>query len=557
MSGSVKTSLLIFSGALIFFVPFLGSVHLFDWDEINFAEAAREMLLTGEYAHVQIGFQPFWEKPPLFIWLQALFMSIFGISEFAARLPNAIAGAISLMLLYRIGLKWYDHRFGLLWAGVYAASFLPQFYFRSGIIDPWFNLFIFLGIERLVVASNTSHIRSVPVFWAGVFIGLAVLTKGPAALVLAGTCALVYLLVKWKTTRFKLYQPFLFLLPVLLIGFSWFIYEALVGNWETVQAFIDYNIRLITESEAGHGQPFYYHAVVLILGCFPMSLLFLFGLKRLNREKLGKLNHHRLWMIILFWVVFIIFSAVRTKIIHYSSLTYFPMSFIAATVVYGWLQHSQKPKSWQLSVLFLQSAIIGVAIVLAGLFPFIAPLLLESDLIHDPMVISTLSIEANWQSWESFIGLILITGTAVGVVRLKKRSAKTGIGVLLISSFFTVWLAALAIMPRVEEYTQGGLIRFYQEKTKNSDAYFEPLLYRSYAHLYYGERTPDQHPKAHGKKWLLNGKVDRPVYFVTRTTRMDDIRKYHPTLVVIGNWTGYTFLTRGDENYPFLDTAED
>lgn len=50
--------------AFVFFVPYLGNVHLFDWDEINFAESAREMLATGNYLRVQIDYQPFWEKPP-------------------------------------------------------------------------------------------------------------------------------------------------------------------------------------------------------------------------------------------------------------------------------------------------------------------------------------------------------------------------------------------------------------------------------------------------------------------------------------------------------------
>jgi len=60
--------------ALLFFVPFLGGVHLFDWDEVNFAECAREMLATGDYLRPQIDYEPFWEKPPFFIWLQALSM---------------------------------------------------------------------------------------------------------------------------------------------------------------------------------------------------------------------------------------------------------------------------------------------------------------------------------------------------------------------------------------------------------------------------------------------------------------------------------------------------
>ena len=61
----IASYLLIAVVAALLFFHSLGNVPLFDWDEINFAEAAREMLVTGNYSRVQINFQPFWEKPPL------------------------------------------------------------------------------------------------------------------------------------------------------------------------------------------------------------------------------------------------------------------------------------------------------------------------------------------------------------------------------------------------------------------------------------------------------------------------------------------------------------
>src|SRR3954468_15045357 len=134
--------LLLIIGVLLFF-PFTGKVHLFDWDEINFAESAREMLLTGNYRMVQINFEPFYEKPPLFIWLQALSMSYFGVIEFAARLPNAICGIVTMLVVFNAGRYVFSSQLGALWALLFACSILPQLYFKSGIIDPCFNLFIF------------------------------------------------------------------------------------------------------------------------------------------------------------------------------------------------------------------------------------------------------------------------------------------------------------------------------------------------------------------------------------------------------------------------------
>src|ERR1041385_1407902 len=104
--------LLIAAVGAFFFLPFLGAVHLFDWDEINFAESAREMLVTKNFSRVQIDYQPFWEKPPLFFWLQAASMSVFSVNEFAARFPNSIIGIITLVTFFLIGKKIYDEKFG-------------------------------------------------------------------------------------------------------------------------------------------------------------------------------------------------------------------------------------------------------------------------------------------------------------------------------------------------------------------------------------------------------------------------------------------------------------
>ncbi|MFN5365558.1 MAG: ArnT family glycosyltransferase, partial [Bacteroidota bacterium] len=134
----MRLDYLILTGlGILFFLPFLGNVHLFDWDEINFAECAREMLATGDWLQPQIDFEPFWEKPPLFFWMQALSMKLFGVNEFAARFPNVLAGITTLLVVYKIGASLHGRVFGWIWAMGWVASLLPHLYFRSGIIDPW------------------------------------------------------------------------------------------------------------------------------------------------------------------------------------------------------------------------------------------------------------------------------------------------------------------------------------------------------------------------------------------------------------------------------------
>ena len=105
--------------AAVFFLPFLGGVHLFDWDEINFAECAREMILSKDYLRTQIDFKPFWEKPPLFIWLQVAAMKIFGINEWGARFPNVVVAFFTLFSFYKIGNKVANKEVSKWWILLY------------------------------------------------------------------------------------------------------------------------------------------------------------------------------------------------------------------------------------------------------------------------------------------------------------------------------------------------------------------------------------------------------------------------------------------------------
>jgi len=261
----------------LLFIPFLGAVHLFDWDEINFAECAREMIVSNNYSRVQLNFQPFWEKPPLFIWLQVASMKIFGVNEFAARFPNAVCGILTLNLIYYFGRKFNDHKFALLWALSFAASFLPFLYFKSGIIDPWFNLFIFLSICFLLewLNNNVKEKINRNAIYAGIFAGLAVLTKGPVAILIIGLC----LLVSWLRLKFSLVGNLkniaLFISATLLSGFGWFLFEAVTGHFDIVKEFIDYQLRLLSTEDSDHGGFLLYHFVVLLIGCFPASVFFI------------------------------------------------------------------------------------------------------------------------------------------------------------------------------------------------------------------------------------------------------------------------------------------
>jgi len=528
--------------ASLLFIPFLGNVHLFDWDEINFAECAREMLVTGDYFSVKINYLPFWEKPPVFIWMQALSMKMFGVNEFAARFPNAIAGIVTLLVLFNIGRKLFDVRFGILWTLIYAGSFLPHFYFKSGIIDPWFNLFIFSGIYYFIEFTNNNSTGYKNIILSALFIGLGIMTKGPVAFLIFSLCFGMYFLIKKLQPIISIKQIIVYGLTILTVGGLWFLMLALTGNAAIIKEFFVYQVRLFNTQDAGHGGLFIYHFVVLFIGCFPLSIFALRAFKK-NTFDTPYQKHFKLWMLILFWVVLLLFSIVKTKIVHYSSLCYFPLSFLGVYAVHKLMSGELKWKSVTSTLLIIVSSVLGIAISALPIINQFKQSIIDADLIKDKFAVENLKASVSWTGLEWLIGVGLIIGIVVMLLIVKKKNLNSAIIGVFVVSLLAVNLASLVIAPRIEPYSQGAAIEFY-ESLQNQDCYVETLGFKSYAHLFYSAKRPQSNPMSNDMGWLLSGEVDKPTYFVSKITGVEEIKQNHPNLIEIYRKNGFVFWKR-------------
>ena len=526
----------------LLFIPFLGVVHLFDWDEINFAESAREMITSGDYLTVQINYIPFWEKPPLFIWMQVVSMKIFGINEFAARFPNALCGIVSLLVLFNCGRKLRDTRFGILWVLLYGGSVLPFFYFKSGIIDPWFNLFIFLAIFQIYLyfekPGNMLKHASASAF----FLGLAILTKGPVALLVFMLTTGIFLLVKKFMVKIRLADLLIFVLILGVTGGLWFILQIIQGNYGIIADFITYQIRLFKTQDAGHGGFLLYHFVVLLVGVFPASI---FALPALFPSKFAHIKDHNFYilMLILFWTVLILFTIVRTKIVHYSSLCYFPVTFLAAwSLTYD--KESFTPVWKKLTGVMIAVFGFGFAalITLLSFTDQFKGYLIRHKWIDDPFAVSNLAADGGWKGYELVAGVVLIVGLILFFRYWAKHNPiAPGILTGTVSAF--MFLAMLMVVPRIEAYSQRAAIEFFKS-VNDEDAYLQTIGYKSYAHLFYGKVRDHDNEQSQDKEWLLKGILDKPAYFSVKITRKEKFMKDFPTVEFLYEKNGFAFFKR-------------
>ena len=533
--------------AALFFIPFLGGVHLFDWDEINFAECAREMMVVGNYSQVILDYQPFWEKPPLFIWMQVISMKIFGVNEFAARYPNAICGVVTLLTLYYFGRKLFDREFAWLWVATYFGSILPHLYFRSGIIDPWFNYFIFMGIsffifsywKRNEMKIDQQKSTSFYLVLGGLFLGLAIMTKGPVAYLITLLTVGIYWLLHIKTHKklpfhFIKFSLFVGIIPILWLGIE----TARNGTW-FVEEFFTYQIRLAKTQDAGHGGFFGYHFVVLLIGCFPASLLAIPSFIGIPTKEITATYDYRRWMLILFWVVLILFSIVQSKIVHYSSMCYFPLTFLAAFSLYYRL--------------YLRKKISLVLLVLVGLFISVIitmlPLVGQNiDLIKpmfekDKFALANLDAAVHWQTWEVLIGTFLTCVTIIGFMFLQFKKVKKGVITLFGGTAIFLFLALVTFANKIESYSQNAAIEFYKSKA-NEDCYILPIGHKSYAHLFYSQKRPVIDDRTRHFNYLTKEKLIKPAYFITKINRQHHLIGKGKNVEKLYEKNGFVFWKR-------------
>jgi 4-amino-4-deoxy-L-arabinose transferase-like glycosyltransferase len=283
----------------------LGDTGLVDETPPLFAAAARAMAESGDWLTPRVNGLPRYDKPPLIYWLMGLGYLIPGrdgwdpLGTWAARLPSALSVLAVMLLLCRTLLRWPQRpqdrlgpsglssgaalRQSLLSPAVtaplaYALSPLVLLWGRLAVSDALFSALVSISALlawRLLAAGGSP--------WAiWLVLGLAVLAKGPVALVLFG---LVLSLFGWTQGRFRAcwrsLKPWPGLLVCAGVALPWYALELLVEGRPYWDSFFGYhNLQRFTSVVNNHLQPWWFFIPVLVLASLPFTPLLLLGLQR-------------------------------------------------------------------------------------------------------------------------------------------------------------------------------------------------------------------------------------------------------------------------------------
>ena len=262
--------LLIGISGIMFFLN-LGGATLWDLDEGCNGGCAWEMMEAGNWIIPTFNSQLRVDKPTLLYWLQIFSYLGFGVNEFAARFPSALAALVTVLLAYELARSMFRRTTGLL-AGVIVAT-TPMLCGAARFANP----------DSLL---NCCTVLTLTVFWLGVIrrgwwwfallgltSGLAVLAKGPVGLVLPGTVITLFLVwerqlsIAWDRRWFLTFWSFV------LTALPWYIWVGIETKGEFLYGFLwKHNIERATSSMDNHdGFPGYFLAV-LFVGTAPWSI---------------------------------------------------------------------------------------------------------------------------------------------------------------------------------------------------------------------------------------------------------------------------------------------
>ncbi len=270
----------------------LGAMGLVGPDEPRYVWIARAMAETGDWVTPRLYGQPWFEKPILYYWAAAMGFRLHLSAEWAARLPSAIAALAAALAVAWLVKKHYGGELNSLSSPVLLAPLLFSTsvaaigFARAATPDMLFSASIALAmasaasvlrqsgaLRATAAASSDARGDAWPLALFGAFLGLAVLAKGPAAMILAGgAIALWALASKQWHAAIRVAHP-LAMAAFCVVALPWYVLCA-TQNPDFLHVFLwQHNIERYTTPMFQHRQPFWYFGPIVLLALIPWTAL--------------------------------------------------------------------------------------------------------------------------------------------------------------------------------------------------------------------------------------------------------------------------------------------
>jgi len=509
----------------------LGSRPFAPPDEGRYVEIPREMVATGDYVTPRLNGVKYFEKPPLFYWLQAGSIKLFGINEWSMRLWCVFFALLGCMGAYLFGKRFYHYRVGMASCLILATSPLYYALSRLIVLDMAMTTLLSLSLFSFLLAVYTppGWARRL---WAWGFYAcsaLGVLIKGLMALAIPGPVILIWALTanRWKNL-WPAYLPsgtFIFL----AIAVPWHLLVALKNPEFLHKYFIVEHVLRYTTSVHMRTQHFLFFVPVLILGFFPWTSVLGNAIRQaLKTPSSGPQSEIVLFLLIWAGWTFGFFSFSNSKLVPYILPCFPPLALVLG--IY-WDKIWQVPSS---------------SIARQGIWAFII----------STVVLGTVSLIVLWRfpelidhrphlgfDFTILMGIFLALGT-LAFILMRQNALRTTLTIMPVTSVILI-LFLIRVMPELQRPSIKPLAQTIQAIKEKEDIIGSYRVYYQDLPVYVDQIVTVIDVKGEMEfgcdredcsKWMIAEKdflglwkSKKRLLIITRMTELVDLLQRHPT----------------------------
>lgn len=375
----------------------IGDIGLIDETEPLFVEAARQMLRTGDWITPYFDGVTRFDKPPLIYWLMVGCFKLFGVSEWAARMPSALS-ALGIVLLcfyvlkrHSLGLSpkasstgglYHAERCAWLGATMLMLNLNTYFWGRTGYADMLLTACMGGSLLAFFMGYAQTDSPQMQRRWYGaayVLTALAVLTKGPIAIVLPTAIIGSFMLYLGNLRQvMREMQLGRGIAVILALALPWYVWVTIANGEAFIDSFFGYhNLVRFSSVVNQHSGPWYFHSLVILVGFLPWSAYLPAALyrtqfwRRKQWQRRSRSEQLGLYATVWFVIILGFFTISVTKYFSYT-LPLMPAAAILVSLLSANDQGEHpRPQRWDFSRWLNVGLLAGLAWVLFSCAPWL------------------------------------------------------------------------------------------------------------------------------------------------------------------------------------------
>jgi 4-amino-4-deoxy-L-arabinose transferase-like glycosyltransferase len=325
----------------------LGNRALWEPDEGRYSEIPREMVTSGDYITPRLNGVKYFERPPLFYWMQAAAIKVFGLHEWSLRLSTATLALLGCMTIYLAGLRMFSRRAGFIAAVVLATNIYYYQMGRTISLDMPVTAFLTIGLLAFLLGTREPPGRSRRMLMWTFYVSaaLATLSKGLIGIIIPGMVigAWVLLLNNWRLLR-EIHLPSGLLL-FLLIAAPWHILVSVINPEFPAYYFINEHLMSLTTTIRRRYEPMWFFVPVLLVGLLPWIAFLLQSIRFSLPASWAARHEEKEALFLMLWagLVFVFFSVSESKLVPHILPAFPPLALLIGRYLAKAWRHDNAP----------------------------------------------------------------------------------------------------------------------------------------------------------------------------------------------------------------------